>query len=83
MCQRGRKTCRSKLEISVTRLSDFLKFLVTNYLIKGAQINGDFWAILKSITSKKKLLWLVFGQILEKFGLLFISTCGHTESRHL
>ena len=35
-------------------------------------------AILKSITSNLKLLWVVFGQILEKFGLLFISKSGHT-----
>ena len=36
------------------------------------------WAILKSIISNLKLLWVVFGQILEKFGLLFISKSGHT-----
>ena len=36
---------------------------------------GQLW---KSITSNLKLLWLDFGQFLDRFGLLFISKSGHT-----
>ena len=34
------------------QIGPFLKFLVTNYPTKVAQKYGDFWAILKNITSK-------------------------------
>ena len=33
---------------SVTRLGDFWKFYVTNYLSKEAQMFGDFWGIFKT-----------------------------------
>ena len=37
----------------MTRLDNFLKFYVTNYLSKVAKIVGDFWGILKtSLLSK-------------------------------
>ena len=38
-----------ELNNSVTRLGDFWKFLVTNYLSKVAQMFGDFWGILKTL----------------------------------
>ena len=44
-----------------------------------------FGAVLKTFILIYKLLWLLFGQLLEDFGqlledfgLLYISTCGHT-----
>ena len=39
---------------SVTRLGDCTKSLATNFLIKAAQIFGNFWAFLKNITFKVK-----------------------------
>ena len=37
-----------------------------------------FWAKANSNTFHGNLLWLLFGQLLVKFGQLFISTSGHT-----
>ena len=37
------------------------------------------WATLKSMTHQYKLSWLLFGQVWEKIGLLFIPTSGHTS----
>ena len=54
---------------------DFWKFLGDKLTHKSSQV-----AILRSIPSKFKLLWLAFGQFLEKFRVLFISTSGHTEA---
>ena len=53
-------------ESSVTRLGDFLKFLATKFQAKEAQSN--FLAISKNLTLMYKLLWLLFGQLLEKLG---------------
>ena len=36
------------------------------------------WATLKNIPFKHKLLWILFRLLMVKFGLLFISTSGHT-----
>ena len=38
----------------------------------------NFWAKVKSNTFHKKLLWLLFGQLMEKFGLLFNFPAGHS-----
>ena len=38
-----------------------------------------FWAKVKSNTFHVKLLWLIFGQFLETFGLHFNSASGHSE----
>ena len=35
-------------------------------------------AILKTSLVKYNLLWLLFGQLLKKLGMLFIQTSGHT-----
>ena len=35
--------------LSVTRLGDFGKFFLINYLLKGAQMFGDFWGVLKTL----------------------------------
>ena len=51
---------------SVTRLGDFLKFLATKFQAKEAQSN--FLALSKNLTLMYKLLWLLFGQLLEKLG---------------
>ena len=60
----------------------FESSLMTNYPTKVAQI-VSVWTLLKSIISNLKLLWLVFGAFLEKFGVLFIPTSGHTGFRPL
>ena len=39
---------------------------------------GQFW---KKHFPSKNLLWDLFGQHLDKFGLLFIPTSGHTANR--
>ena len=39
-----------------------------------------FWAQVKTINFKIKLVWIFWGYFLEKFGLLFLSTSGHTVS---
>ena len=67
----GRKTW---LVISETRLGDFWKFWATNFLIKVAQIFGNFQATVKSFT----FLCLLFGQFFGKNGQLFIPPFGHT-----
>ena len=66
---------------SETRLGDFWKLLVTHYTTIVAQMYDHVWAILENITTKWKLLWLVFFVILEKFWVLIISTSGHTGVR--
>ena len=40
---------------SVTRLGDFLKFLVTNFLTKVAQIFGDYLGYFEKSKEKKLL----------------------------
>ena len=64
---------------NVTRLGDFWKFLATKFLAKKPnewQLFGDF----EKPHSYEKLHWLLFRQLLEKIGLLFTSTSGHTLS---
>ena len=38
----------------------------------------NFWAKVKSNTFNIKLLWLLFGQLLENFGLIFNLASGHS-----
>ena len=71
------------LASSVTRLGDFGKLLATKFLAKEAEMIGTFWAILKNLTLMKKLHLLHFGQLLEKIGLLFTLTSGHTASEQI
>ena len=53
----------------------FQKFLAANFLSKNSlNTLATIWATLKSITHQYKL----HGYNLDKFGLLFISTSGHT-----
>ena len=40
-----------------------------------------FHAFLKDVTFNVKLLWILFGQLLEVIGLHFIPTSGHTDSK--
>ena len=40
---------------------------------------SNSWAILKNVTFKSKVLWLLFGQLLENWRR-FIPTSGHTGS---
>ena len=65
---------------SVSRFVDFWKILTTHYLTKDAQM-GYFWAmaISENTTLKEKLMWLLYGQLLEIFELLFILSAGHTD----
>ena len=63
------------------QMGDFLKLSVTNLLTKVGQIFPQFWGYFeKNYILVKKRLWLRFGQLLEVFGLLFISTSGHTAA---
>ena len=39
----------------------------------------NFWAKVKSITYHVELLWILFGQLLEIFGLLFNLSLGQTD----
>ena len=67
---------------SITRLGDFLKFLVTWFLSKVAQMQGFYQNVCakkKGSTFHVKLLWLLFGQLLEKFELLFNLASGHSN----
>ena len=55
--------------ISVTRLGDFWKLLLSNFLAKVAQLFGPtFWAILKRHFWNKKELWLFGGNFRWKPG---------------
>ena len=38
-----------------------------------------FGAIMKTLRLTQKLLLLLLGRLLEKFGLLFVLTSGHTD----
>ena len=53
------------VRVSVTRLGDFRKFLVSKFITKVAQIFRDFWAILKRVIFKVKTsvatFWASFG----------------------
>ena len=63
-----------QLTANVTRLGDFWKFLVTNFLTKVAQMYVDFLDILKTSIFMDKL----FRHYWNIFGLLYISVSGHT-----
>ena len=67
------------MAISVTWLGYFLNFTGTNFITKVAQIFGNFWAILKSVTLQVKLLCLDFGQLLGKIGQFLLRTSDHTD----
>ena len=41
----------------------------------------QFWAKVKSNTFDVKQRWLLFGKLLEHFGLLFNLVSGHSEAR--
>ena len=56
----------------VTRLDDFWKLFVTNFLTQVAQMYVDFLGSFENIH---------FGQRLEIFGLLYISASGHTDCK--
>ena len=59
------------LSITMTTLP-YHKLLVTYYLTKVAQIIGNILSCFEKPHSYVKLLWLLFGQHLEKFGLLLL-----------
>ena len=50
--------------VSAARLGDFQKLLVTNFLTKV--MLGNF----ENIIYQEKMMWLIFGQLLEKLGIL-------------
>ena len=60
-----------KHSTSVTRLGDFLKFLLSNYISKVAQMFVDIWSILKH-KFQVKLPWLLFWATFEKMGYFLI-----------
>ena len=64
--------------ICVTKLGDFWYFYGSKFLTKEAQASGGCLGFLKTWLSKLKLMRLLFGQILEQFGLLIVPTFGHT-----
>jgi len=57
-------------------------FCSTNFLQRLGKIFGHFWAILKNVTFKVKLMQLYFGQFLENIGQLLIQTSGHTAAMY-
>ena len=65
-------------ESSVSRFGDFWKVLATKFLAKVAKMIGNFLGYLEKTHYYVKLHWLLFGQLLEKIGLLFTPTSGHT-----
>ena len=65
------------------RIERFFKFLMTNFLIKVAQVNGDFLAFFeKYLTLVKTTVTNFWGNFL-KFWLLFISTSDHTAHKSM
>ena len=58
--------------LSLTRLGDFWKVLVTNLSSKIAQIFRNFLGLFKNGTLKQKDLQLLFGQVLENLGNFLI-----------
>ena len=68
--------------LSVTRLGEFWKFFASNFLLKVAQMYGDFSGRSKKYFFQVKTAVATFRAILgeRKVGY-FISTSGHTGSR--
>ena len=64
--------------ISVTRLGDFLKVLLTTFLFQKAKINDDFLGRSEKHHSSVKTIQTPFWTTLGKLGPLFNSTSGHT-----
>ena len=63
------------------QIGRFLKALGDKFSCKSSQKIGDrLGHIYQYFTFKSKLLWLLFGQLLETLWLLFIPTSGHTVS---
>ena len=56
------------LHYSVTRLGGFSKFLATNFLIKVAQIYGNFWGYLEECYFLRRACFITFRQLLENMG---------------
>ena len=63
---------------SVTRLGDFLKALGANFLSKVAQIFSNNFGLLWKCSFYIKMMWILFGQLLEKIEPLLTPTSGHT-----
>ena len=75
-----RQTFESR--VSVSRLGDFLKDIGYKFSLKSSRNIG--WLLgrfLKMGLFNLKLQWILFGQLLEKWGYFFILTSGHTDCR--
>ena len=57
---------------SVTRLGDFVKFLVTTFSFKSAQIFGDFCGYFEKHYLKIKTSGVIIGQLLIEIGQIKI-----------
>ena len=55
------------LRVSVTRLGDFIKFWVKNFVSKVAQMYCDFWATLKNVPFQIKTALATFGKFWTNF----------------
>ena len=66
--------CSVVLMCSVPRLGDFWKYLSTNLLTKVAQTDWCRLGYFEIDRFVLKLLWILFWQLFETFGLLFYST---------
>ena len=62
---------------SVTRLGDFESSRWYDFIKSTLNILWPFGLFWGNTTLKYKLLWLLFGQLMEPFGLLLIHTSGH------
>ena len=76
--ERERTKGESKEGISVTRLGNFWKFLVTNFLTKVAQIYRRLFRIFENNNFQVKTAVASFCPTFSKIGLLLISASGHT-----
>ena len=70
--------CRVNFDFGVTRLANFLKILATKFLAKEAQMVGNFLGLFEKPLSYVKTALPNFGQLLEKLGIHFSRSSGHT-----
>ena len=63
------------------QIGRFMKLFVSRFLLKLAKMYGDFLGSSKISIFLVKTAVATFGHFLEKFGLLLISTSGHTVAR--
>ena len=61
------------------QIGRFLKVLGEKFSHKKPKYIVTFGATMKTVLFRQQLLLILFGQLCEKFGLLFILTPGHAD----